>query len=115
MRHLTDISHEGNPSPAPPRPRPRFHVVLASVAHGPPEHNSTRRRRRIALAIFAVAHFCCIVPFGSFAAAPLDPAKLPPPAKVQIEFERDIKPLLETTCLRCHGTERPKSGFRLDN
>jgi len=49
------------------------------------------------------------------AAANLDPAKLPPPAQTKVEFDRDIKPLFETTCFRCHGPERPKSHFRLDN
>jgi len=51
----------------------------------------------------------------SFGAASLDPSKLPPPANAQIDFEHDIKPIFDATCLRCHGPERPKSGFRLDN
>lgn len=32
-----------------------------------------------------------------------------------IDFARDIRPILETSCIRCHGPEKPKSGFRLDN
>jgi mono/diheme cytochrome c family protein len=40
---------------------------------------------------------------------------LPAPAPVQIDFARDIRPILETSCFRCHGPEKPKSGFRLDN
>src|SRR5262252_8922953 len=40
---------------------------------------------------------------------------LPAPASVQIDFARDIRPILETSCLRCHGPEKPKSRFRLDN
>src|SRR5436853_5313144 len=42
-------------------------------------------------------------------------AKLPPSATNHIEFVRDIQPILERSCLRCHGPERPKSKFRLDN
>ena len=56
--------------------------------------------------------------FGSpalFAAPSLDPSKLPPAAQVRIAFEADIKPIFEKTCFRCHGPERPKSHFRLDN
>ncbi len=45
----------------------------------------------------------------------LDLSKLPAPATNQVNFLTDIKPILEQSCLRCHGPERPKSGFRLDN
>ena len=34
---------------------------------------------------------------------------------LMIDFDRDIRPILETSCLRCHGPEKPKSRFRLDN
>jgi hypothetical protein len=47
--------------------------------------------------------------------AELDPSKLPPAAQVTVDFEKDVKPIFEQTCFRCHGTERPKSRFRLDN
>jgi mono/diheme cytochrome c family protein len=45
---------------------------------------------------------------------PIDASRLPPPAAVQIDYNRDIRPIFELTCFRCHGPERPKSGFRLD-
>ncbi len=45
----------------------------------------------------------------------VDVSKLPPVATVKIDFARDIKPILEDNCLRCHGPEKPKSKFRLDN
>jgi mono/diheme cytochrome c family protein len=47
-------------------------------------------------------------------AAEIDETKLPPPAATQIDFDRDIKPIFEKSCFRCHGPEKPKSGFRLD-
>jgi hypothetical protein len=40
---------------------------------------------------------------------------LPPPAAITVDFGRDIQPILETSCLRCHGPEKSKSHFRLDN
>jgi mono/diheme cytochrome c family protein len=60
----------------------------------------------------------CILPwvcFAGTAADTVDESKLPPPAKGEVDFSRDIRPILETSCLRCHGPERSKSGFRLDN
>ncbi len=53
----------------------------------------------------------------SFAAPapPLDPAKLPAPAKEMVDFARDIQPLLESTCVKCHGPEKQKNGFRIDS
>ena len=51
---------------------------------------------------------------AAWSAAKIDESKLPPPATNQIEFVRDIKPILEKSCLKCHGPERPKSNFRID-
>jgi len=56
-----------------------------------------------------------LIPAMLVPAAEIDEAKLPPPAAKKIDFLRDIKPILEENCLRCHGPERPKSNFRLTN
>lgn len=58
------------------------------------------------------AFFACARPL---CASEIDPARLPPPAQTQIDFARDIQPIFEASCLRCHGPERPKSRFRLDS
>lgn len=42
-------------------------------------------------------------------------SKLPPAASTQIDFDRDIRPILDNSCIRCHGPERPKSRYRLDS
>jgi len=47
--------------------------------------------------------------------AAIDETNLPPPTALKVEFTRDVKPIFEAACLRCHGPERPKSRFRLDN
>lgn len=55
---------------------------------------------------------------ASAAAMAADPdiSKLPAPAaKKDLTFEKDIKPLIEKSCLNCHGPERPKSKYRLDS
>jgi len=46
----------------------------------------------------------------------LDLSKLPPAAgKKDLTYAKDIKPVLEASCLRCHGQQRPKGNLRLDN
>ncbi len=47
------------------------------------------------------------------AAADIDLSKLPPPDARKIDFAADIKPIFEASCLRCHGTEKPKGKFSL--
>ena len=45
-----------------------------------------------------------------------DISKLPPAAsKKDLTYDKDIKPLLETSCLKCHGPEKPKSKYRVDS
>ncbi len=45
-----------------------------------------------------------------------DPAKLPPAAKQEgITYEKDIKPILEKSCVKCHSGEKPKSKYRIDS
>ena len=44
-----------------------------------------------------------------------DTSKLPPPAaKSGLTYEKDIRPILEVSCLKCHGEEKPKGKFRAD-
>src|SRR5882724_8119270 len=33
----------------------------------------------------------------------------------KISFDRDVRPIFEESCFRCHGPEKPKSSFRLDD
>ena len=40
--------------------------------------------------------------------------KLPPPAAAVVDFKRDIQPLIEASCMKCHGRGKAKGGFRLD-
>ena len=42
-------------------------------------------------------------------------AELPPAATTQVDFKRDIKPILEKHCWSCHGEEARESGLRLDH
>jgi mono/diheme cytochrome c family protein len=49
-------------------------------------------------------------------AAPVDLSKLPPASTQQgVTYAKDIRPLFEASCVRCHGAERPKGGIHLDS
>ncbi len=56
-------------------------------------------------------------PGVAWAAAPAggDLSLLPPAVPGQMEFARDIQPLLKTHCTKCHGPEEQKGGLRLDH
>src|SRR5260370_32482578 len=41
-------------------------------------------------------------------------AQLPAPASHQIDFSKEIKPIFEASCIKCHGRGRAKGDFRLD-
>ncbi len=53
---------------------------------------------------------CAVAP-----AAQAQDKPLPPPANEKVDFARDIEPIFQNSCLRCHGAEKPKSHFRLAN
>ncbi|MEO8127540.1 MAG: ankyrin repeat domain-containing protein [Bryobacteraceae bacterium] len=49
-----------------------------------------------------------------FAAVAFADTKLPPPAKMKVDFEKDVQPILAQKCHSCHGEEAQQSGLRLD-
>ncbi len=59
-----------------------------------------------------VTHLTVELAGGESGAADLD--SLPPAASGPVDFLQDIQPILERSCLRCHGPERPRGGLRLD-
>ena len=49
-------------------------------------------------------------------AATVDWSKLPPPADVTgVTFEKDIAPIFQASCVRCHGAQRPRAQLRLNS
>ncbi len=42
-------------------------------------------------------------------------AQLPAPASHKIDFAAEVKPIFESSCIKCHGRGKDKGGFRLDN
>ncbi len=50
------------------------------------------------------------------AAADVDISKLPPASdKKGVTYAKDIKPIFEKTCFKCHGPEKQKGKLRLDS
>jgi len=50
---------------------------------------------------------------GAWAVQPVDTTRLPISAERKIDFATDIQPLLDRSCMKCHGDKRPKSDYRL--
>jgi Planctomycete cytochrome C len=50
------------------------------------------------------------------AVAQVDLSRLPPPSKEQgVTFDKDIKPLFEASCVRCHSGDRARNNLHLDS
>jgi hypothetical protein len=58
-----------------------------------------------------------ILALGALAAsAEVDLSKLPQAAQQkEVTYAKDIKPMLEASCFRCHGEKEKKGGLRLDS
>src|SRR5947209_7927826 len=71
------------------------------------------RAKILALSGFAAGWFAWN---GSAAAlTPEQLAQLPAPASHAIDFGKEIKPILETSCIKCHGRGKAKGGLRMDS
>src|SRR5690349_7961259 len=45
-----------------------------------------------------------------------DMSKVPPASdKKGLTFDKDIKPILDKSCVKCHGADKPKSKYRVDS
>src|SRR5258708_32460852 len=68
-------------------------------------------KKIVSIAIFTVASAVA----SSRGAGP-DLSKLPPAADKQgLTYAKDIRPLFEASCFRCHGDQRPKAGLKLNS
>ncbi|HYE31907.1 MAG TPA: DUF1549 domain-containing protein [Methylomirabilota bacterium] len=57
---------------------------------------------------------CCLALNITAALTPEQAATLPPPASHRVDFTKEIKPILEASCTKCHGRGKDKGGFLLD-
>ena len=64
--------------------------------------------------VAAMAALCVCLHGAIVRSAELDTSKLPPPASREVDFRRDIQPILSASCQKCHGPDKQKGGFRVD-
>lgn len=57
--------------------------------------------------------FCLIIARATIAGSP-DVSKLPPPLIRTVDFAKDVQPILEKSCLKCHNPEKAKGKLMLD-
>ncbi len=60
------------------------------------------------------AILCLVLLAAALAAEPADISKLPPAAARKIDFIADVQPIFAKHCVACHGVEKQKSDYRLD-
>src|ERR1700761_6996621 len=67
--------------------------------------------KRVLPFLFAVSMIA-----GMAGGAPVTPPgeKLPPPADRTVDFQKDIEPLFEAACIKCHAKGKDKGGFSLE-
>lgn len=66
--------------------------------------------KRTLLALTCTASLLATIAF-----AEVDVSKLPAPAaKTGVTYEKDIKPLVEASCLKCHSGDRPKAKYSME-
>ena len=68
-------------------------------------------KRVPAIAVLAVLWTCV-------ALAKITPEQaktLPPPANHKVDFAREIKPIFESSCIKCHGRGRTKGDFSIES
>src|SRR5436190_17257196 len=77
------------------------------------DYESMNRRATSSCGFFLAMLLTPVAP--KLRGAEIEAGTLPAAAKATIDFDRDVKPIFESVCFRCHGPEKPKSRFRLDN
>src|SRR3954462_15131693 len=82
---------------------------VAGPLHSSSFANQTGKIMRIAIVLLGLAASAV-----SVFAADLDTSKLPASAKRQIDFVRDIQPILSKNCYSCHGPDKQEKDLRWD-
>ena len=103
--------------PAPWRIRPPRGLPCVSLNRFDPEPVLRQRFEHYRYTMKTLSVLSLSVVLGSLAfAADVDLSKLPPAAGTKgLTFDKDIKPLFEKSCFKCHGAEKQKGKLRVDS
>jgi mono/diheme cytochrome c family protein len=55
-----------------------------------------------------------LVALPAQAAEKIDVSRLPPATTRPVDFVKDVQPIMEAHCVKCHGPEKQKGGWRID-
>ena len=76
---------------------------------------SRQRRPAQPIAGVSLLFLVVVLTYPAIAASPtVDISKLPPTAARNVNFTKDIQPILEKSCLKCHSPEKAKGKLLLD-
>jgi mono/diheme cytochrome c family protein len=76
--------------------------------------NFVRRHRQSFFPISGLvlaASFAAVILVGRERPGPAPPAQ----GDAKIDFNREVKPIFDTRCIKCHGAEKPQAELRLDS
>ncbi len=98
--------------PAEVRP-PKFHSALKTAEPSCLQHTQTaplaKHPPHCDIPRTIMRRFACLfIPILAFA------AELPPPAARDVDFQKDIQPLFEAACVKCHAKAKDKGGLSLE-
>jgi hypothetical protein len=79
-------------------------------------YNNHMTRRLLTLGLGTVFFACLLAASGADKKPQIDVSKIPPAsAKKDLTYASDIKPILEKSCVKCHGVEKPKGKLQLNS
>lgn len=64
--------------------------------------------------ILRLGFYCSLLAAEATLAASPDLSKLPPPVTRNVDFAKDVQPIFEKSCLKCHNAEKAKGKLVLD-
>ena len=66
--------------------------------------------------LIAALSLSAVLPLAAAERKAVDTSKLPPPSSQKdVTYTKDIKPIMDQSCVKCHGAEKPKAKLRLDS